>query len=127
MLRIKPFSPEPLTVMRARFNEAIRERMASSEDLRCLDDCHFFDFDDGYRLNITRDVVEEGEFITVAGGPVGANPLWPVTLIAARLALHFAELTDHAYGQSEVVLVEPGLVVMAFKYAEPQALAATGL
>jgi hypothetical protein len=112
-----PLNPEPLETMKARFPEAIAERIDCSEDERVLEPKHFFDFDDGYRLNISRDYVEEGEFIIVTGGMVDGTML-PVTMIAARVLLHFAELTDMIYGQGEVVHFEPGAVVMAFKYAE---------
>lgn len=119
-MKVKPLNPEPLDVMKARFREAIAERMSFSDDERVLDPCHFFDFDDGYRLNICRDLVNEGEFIVVTGGLV-EGPFLPVTMIAARVAIHFAQLTDMPYGQGEIVHVQPGSVVMAYRYTESAA------
>ena len=115
-----PFSPQPVETMRARFAAALVGVMLSGDDPRVQEPSHFFDFDDGYRLIITRDRVEAGDVILVCGGLSDGSP-WPVTLRVARVALHFSELTDVAdlrYGQGEVVQVDHACVMMAYKYEE---------
>jgi len=110
-----PFSPEPIESMRARFPAALARVMASGDDPRALDACHWFDFEDGYRLNITRDRVESRELIFVCGGIYDGTP-WPIMLLVARVALHFAALTDQRYAQGRVLETEGGTVMMAFDY-----------
>jgi len=113
-----PFRPEPIEQMRDRFEHALVDVMLSGDDPRVLEPQHCFDFDDGYRLYVSRDQVTEGQFIIVCGGPIGAQFL-PVALVAARVGINFAALTDLKYGQGSIVAFEPNLVTMAFKLGGP--------
>lgn len=108
-----PFTPMDIEIQKTRFLLAIADVMESGDDPRSLDTCHIFDFHDGYRLNITRDLTDEGEFIVVTGGPYKAEPL-PATLIIARLGILVASITDHLYTEPEVLQIQGRIVVLAY-------------
>jgi hypothetical protein len=115
--RTRPFKPEPIESMKARFPEAIKEPMTDARDPRIMEDCHWFDFDDGYRLHVVRDRGAEGDKISVMGG-LYFPEFKPLTLLVARVGINFAEITDHKYGNGEVVSVDCGVVFIAFDFKE---------
>jgi hypothetical protein len=111
-----PFQPETSEALKARFAAALEVCIPlEGDEQEAMRPCHFFDFKDGYRLNITRDRLVSGEFVIVSGG-LYDGPLLPITLIAARVALHFAALSDMKYGQGEIAHAEANTVMMAFKF-----------
>lgn len=112
-----PFKPESIEDMKPRFAKIIREVITHETDLadnhasNAPD--HWFDFDDGYRLNIAHDLTEDGHFIIVGGGFYDSRP-WPIPLVIAHIVILFAALTEHAYGQGSVLEIEQGIAVLAY-------------
>ena len=116
-LTAPPFKPESLETMQSRLPAALEVCIPlEGDEAEAMKPCHFFDFEDGYRLNITHDRLVSGEFVIVSGGFYSGPPL-PITLIIARVALHFAALTDMKYGQGEVAYTEANTVMMAYKFS----------
>lgn len=108
-----PFQPEPLEALKARFYLAVAELQLEPAHPQILLPQYFFDFQDGYRLHVTRDKVEEMEAIIVAGGMYRFEP-WPLPLLVARVVNNFAALTDNRYGNPECVNYEAGVIMLKY-------------
>jgi hypothetical protein len=121
---IPAFKPEPLAALRARFPQAIAEQFTDPCDPRLRRPLHFFDFEDNFRLHISRDLNRYGSFITVSGWPTSGRQL-PIPILLIRLTLHFGALSDHRYGMGEFVVTGPEAAVLMVRVddapaAEPE-------
>ncbi len=105
------FTPEPLKQLRSRFHDALAVPVDIASG-QMLDDCHRFDFEDGYRLSIARDY-QDGS-ILVFGGPVNQPPTL-LTHVATRVAGHFSDLSDTQYGFGELLAFRSNLVALLFQ------------
>lgn len=116
MTCFKPYTPgESWDSMRERFPQAINELMTSGDDPRVMNDAHVFDFDDGWRMHISRDrIAEDDQRIVVSFGDWAGVP-YPMTILASKAAVHFAELSGNRFGQPELVRAEPPIVILAYR------------
>lgn len=94
---VPPLKPEPLEAMQLRFPAAIAELLTRASDKAVMDAKHAFDFDDGLRLMISRDLIcGKFEMISCIGGLVDGSPM-PCDLLICKIAIHFAMLTGGKY------------------------------
>lgn len=114
-----PFEPETIDQLKARFEAAIREGFTETKDERLFLRDHTFDFDDGLRLHINRDITEFGELIFVMAIQL-EGPRLPATLTVARAVINFAAISGERFGQSpEVAGIDTGSCALVYVLNEP--------
>lgn len=97
-----PFNTQPLSQLKERYNYAIKARnnltniLANPEERPGAKPVHIFDFEDGIRLIVSRDVIKEMEVIHFSGSINEA--LFKGKLNKALLSTmvtHFIELSEY--------------------------------
>lgn len=127
----KPFKPESIEALRARFPAALEDLMEDPTDPRILEDKHFFDFEDGTRLHISRDfaavdniaklIGDKAQIVSCIGGIASPNATCSgvITLLAARIAINFVTIAGDEFGDPfDTQILGRNAVLMVWKYEQ---------
>ena len=114
---ILPFKPEPIESLRSRFPKAIEETVDVESVLLgsamnpTLLRKHVFDFEDHYRLCVSRDVKTNGNVVVHVSGGCLIKPihLWSTQESVLDSISHYCSIKNGDYDEEDRILILVGI------------------